>query len=102
MSGDPEESTEVQNENDESTAPDSTSEFRWGDIIKEILMTREDHSITMKKLKKKVFAEYYARVGDSKGVKSKEDLASQLNKKLKKKKFKVVGETVQLVVNDSE
>lgn len=92
----------MQNENEESVAPDSTSEFRWGDVIKEILMAREDHSITMKKLKKKVFAEYYARVGDSKGVKTKEDLTSQLNKKLKKKKFKVVGETVQLMVDDAE
>lgn len=78
---------------EESAIP---AEFRWGELIEEILMARDDKSISLKKLKKKLFSEYYARVGDSKGVKTKEDLSAQLNKKLKKKKFQVVGETVKL------
>ncbi|CAL8097343.1 unnamed protein product [Orchesella dallaii] len=90
------------NEDEDNNANESTedsampAEFRWGEIIEEILMGRDDKSISLKKLKKKVFSEYYARVGDSKGVKTKDDLCAQLNKKLKKKKFRVIGEIVKL------
>lgn len=92
----------LENENEKSAVMESEGEFRWGEIIQNILMAREDHTITLKKLKKKVFAEYYARVGDSKGVKTKEDLTSQLNKKLRKKKFHLVGETVKLAIDNGE
>lgn len=98
IAGNHEKETVQDGDAEDSVVPDSTTEFSWGDVIKRILSSREDNSISIKKLKKKVFAEYYAVVGDSKGVKSKEDLASQLNKKLKKKTFKVVGENVSLVL----
>jgi len=94
------EETEMITAEEAEEEPDSTAEFRWGDVIQQILQARDEKSIALKKLKKKVFAEYYARVGDSKGVKTKEDLSALLNKKLKKKKFKVVGETVKLVEVD--
>ncbi|ODN03876.1 Cell growth-regulating nucleolar protein [Orchesella cincta] len=95
---------EEDNNADESQTEETEvpAEFRWGEIIEEILMAREDKSISLKKLKKKVFSEYYARVGDSKGVKSKEDLSAQLNKKLRKRKFQVVGETVKLTNVEGE
>jgi len=93
---------ESQQENVETEEADSTTEFRWGEIIEQVLSARDDKSIALKKLKKKVFSEYYARVGDSKGVKTKEDLSALLNKKLKKKKFKVVGDIVKLAIVAAE
>jgi cell growth-regulating nucleolar protein len=73
-------------------------DFKWGETIKQVLLNQPEYEISMKKLRKKVISEYYAVIGDGKGMKTQEELFSKLNKKLKKQQFKVIKDTVKLVV----
>jgi len=93
----PDENKETETQDAEDDNQMSGQDFKWGAVIREVLENQPNHEIQMKKLQKKVFAQYYAVVGDSKGAKTKEELISKLNKKLKKSQFKIFKENVKLV-----
>jgi len=77
--------------------PSARKKFDWKNAIHEILEKQADHEISLKKLQKKTFAEYYSVVGDSEGSKSKEKLISTLMKKIKGgAKFTIINDMVKL------
>jgi len=79
---------------------ENSRDFRWGNVIKQVLLSQSDHEISLKKLRKKVLSEYHAVIGDSKGSKTQEELISKLNKKLKNQQFKVLKDSVKLVLSE--
>ncbi|XP_029446883.1 cell growth-regulating nucleolar protein [Rhinatrema bivittatum] len=72
--------------------------FNWRGTIKAVLKQAPDNEISIKKLRKKVLAQYYLMAGD-KLYKSEEDLLATFNKKVRNNpKFKVLKEKVKLLV----
>merc|ERR1712241_572713 len=84
----------------ETVEPDAKkSKFDWDDVITSLLEKQSDKEMSMKKLKKRCIAEYmFQHQGTHK---TKEDLAVKFNKKLKKRKYKVLKDRVTLKT-DSE
>jgi len=84
----------------ETAEPDAKkSKFDWDDVITSLLEKQSDKEMSMKKLKKRCIAEYmFQHEGTHK---TKEDLAVKFNKKLKKRKYKVLKDRVTLKT-DSE
>lgn len=70
--------------------------FNWKGTIKALLKLAPDHELPIKKLRKKVIAQYY--VISSEQHKSEEELLATFNKKIKNNpKFRVLKEKVKLV-----
>ncbi|KAJ7329584.1 hypothetical protein JRQ81_015758 [Phrynocephalus forsythii] len=70
--------------------------FSWKGTIKAILKQAPDNEISVKKLRKKVLAQYYATAGDH--HKSEEEILALLNKKISNNpKFRVLKEKVKLL-----
>ncbi|NWR68384.1 LYAR protein, partial [Centropus unirufus] len=81
--------TENTNENEES-------KFNWKGTIKAVLKQAPDNEISIKKLRKKVIAQYYAVAGEH--YRSEEDLLAIFNKKVNNNpKFKVLKDKVKLL-----
>jgi len=71
--------------------------FSWEATIIGVLKKATDNEISVKKLKKKVLAEYNAKRGDGK-TKSEEELFPKLNKKINKNpRLKVLKDRVKLI-----
>uniref|UniRef100_A0A803TH19 Ly1 antibody reactive n=1 Tax=Anolis carolinensis TaxID=28377 RepID=A0A803TH19_ANOCA len=74
----------------------SYSKFRWKETIKAVLKQAPDNEISIKKLRKKVIAQYYAVAADH--HKSEEEILALFNKKVSKNpKFRVLKEKVKLI-----
>uniref|UniRef100_A0A803T329 Ly1 antibody reactive n=1 Tax=Anolis carolinensis TaxID=28377 RepID=A0A803T329_ANOCA len=72
------------------------SKFRWKETIKAVLKQAPDNEISIKKLRKKVIAQYYAVAADH--HKSEEEILALFNKKVSKNpKFRVLKEKVKLI-----
>nr|XP_033805195.1 cell growth-regulating nucleolar protein [Geotrypetes seraphini]XP_033805205.1 cell growth-regulating nucleolar protein [Geotrypetes seraphini]XP_033805215.1 cell growth-regulating nucleolar protein [Geotrypetes seraphini] len=72
--------------------------FNWKGTIKAVLNQAPDNEISIKKLRKKVLAQYYSVAGDS-VYKSEEDLLATFNKKVRNNpKFRILKEKVKLLV----
>ncbi|OXB66883.1 hypothetical protein ASZ78_013544 [Callipepla squamata] len=70
--------------------------FNWKGTIKAVLKQAPDNEISIKKLRKKVIAQYYAVAGEH--HKSEEDILVTFNKKVNNNpKFKVLKDKVKLV-----
>uniref|UniRef100_H9GGZ4 Ly1 antibody reactive n=1 Tax=Anolis carolinensis TaxID=28377 RepID=H9GGZ4_ANOCA len=73
-----------------------TGKFRWKETIKAVLKQAPDNEISIKKLRKKVIAQYYAVAADH--HKSEEEILALFNKKVSKNpKFRVLKEKVKLI-----
>ncbi len=71
-----------------------TKKFVWDDVIESVLKEEGD-GVKVKRLKKKVLAEYVARFGDT--HRTREELSAKLDKKINKsQRFKVLKEVVTL------
>ncbi|NXM29049.1 LYAR protein, partial [Oxyruncus cristatus] len=80
----------------ENTNDDEESKFNWKGTIKAVLKQAPDNEISIKKLRKKVIAQYYAVAGEQ--HRSEEEILVIFNKKVNNNpKFKVLKERVKLV-----
>ncbi|XP_048827718.1 cell growth-regulating nucleolar protein [Brienomyrus brachyistius] len=77
--------------------PSSKGKFNWKGTMKAILRQSPEEGISIKKLKKKVLAEYYTFTGEG-NFRSEEELISLFNKKVNNNpKFRVLKDKVRLV-----
>ncbi|XP_053111945.1 cell growth-regulating nucleolar protein [Hemicordylus capensis] len=84
--------TAVSEENED----EHQGKFSWKGTIKAVLKQAPDNEIAIKKLRKKVLAQYYAVAGDH--HKSEEDILALFNKKVNSNpKFRVLKEKVKLL-----
>ncbi|KAI8492865.1 hypothetical protein Bbelb_294620 [Branchiostoma belcheri] len=80
----------------EKIAEDSTK-FPWESVISTVLLKADDHELSVKKLRKKVLAEFHAQGGDGK-TRTEEKLLATFDKKINKnQRFKVTKDRVKLV-----
>ncbi|KAF1646731.1 Cell growth-regulating nucleolar protein, partial [Aptenodytes patagonicus] len=87
--------TENTNGNEENVGTDK-GKFNWKGTIKAVLKQAPDNEISIKKLRKKVIAQYYAVAGEH--HKSEEDILVIFNKKVNKNpKFKILKDKVKLL-----
>ncbi|XP_023781272.1 cell growth-regulating nucleolar protein [Cyanistes caeruleus] len=87
--------TENINDNEEDVGTDK-GKFNWKGTIKAVLKQAPDNEISIKKLRKKVIAQYYAVAGEQ--HKTEEEILVIFNKKVKNNpKFRVLKEKVKLV-----
>ncbi|NXJ50475.1 LYAR protein, partial [Spizaetus tyrannus] len=87
--------TENTNGNEENVGTDK-GKFNWKGTIKAVLKQAPDNEISIKKLRKKVIAQYYAIAGEH--HKSEEDILVIFNKKVNNNpKFKVLKDKVKLL-----
>ncbi|NXI36772.1 LYAR protein, partial [Galbula dea] len=83
------------NGNEENVGTDK-GKFNWKGTIKAVLKQAPDNEISIKKLRKKVIAQYYAVAGEH--HKSEEDILVIFNRKVKNNpKFKVLKDKVKLL-----
>jgi len=76
------------------------SKFDWDEVISGLLEKQSDKEMSIKKLKKRCMAEYMSQHQGT--HKTKEDLAVKFNKKLKKRKYKVLKDRVTLKADTEE
>ncbi|XP_053920578.1 cell growth-regulating nucleolar protein [Cuculus canorus] len=87
--------TENTNENEGNVGTDK-GKFNWKGTIRAVLKQAPDNEISIKKLRKKVIAQYYAVAGEH--HKSEEDILVIFNKKVNNNpKFKVLKDKVKLL-----
>uniref|UniRef100_A0A8C5TG85 Ly1 antibody reactive n=1 Tax=Malurus cyaneus samueli TaxID=2593467 RepID=A0A8C5TG85_9PASS len=87
--------TENINDNEENVGIER-GKFNWKGTIKAVLKQAPDNEISIKKLRKKVIAQYYAVAGEQ--HKTEEEILVIFNKKVNNNpKFKVLKEKVRLV-----
>ncbi|NXM73495.1 LYAR protein, partial [Serilophus lunatus] len=80
----------------ENTNENEESKFNWKGTIKAVLKQAPDNEISVKKLRKKVIAQYYAIAGEH--HKSEEEILATFNKKVNSNpKFRVLKDKVKLV-----
>ncbi|NXB17841.1 LYAR protein, partial [Rhagologus leucostigma] len=85
--------TENINDNEENVG---TGKFNWKGTIKAVLKQAPDNEISIKKLRKKVIAQYYAVAGER--HKTEEEILVTFNKKVNNNpKFRVLKDKVKLV-----
>ncbi|XP_041909366.1 cell growth-regulating nucleolar protein [Corvus kubaryi] len=85
--------TENINDNEENVG---TGKFNWKGTIKAVLKQAPDNEISIKKLRKKVIAQYYAVAGEC--HKTEEEILVTFNKKVNNNpKFRVLKDKVKLV-----
>ncbi|NWX33786.1 LYAR protein, partial [Notiomystis cincta] len=85
--------TENINDNEENVG---TGKFNWKGTIKAVLKQAPDNEISVKKLRKKVIAQYYAVAGER--HKTEEEILVIFNKKVNNNpKFRVLKDKVKLV-----
>ncbi|NXC39090.1 LYAR protein, partial [Penelope pileata] len=91
------EDVEMENTNgNEETVGTDKGKFNWKGTIKAVLRQAPDNEISIKKLRKKVIAQYYAVAGEH--HKSEEDILVIFNKKVNNNpKFKVLKDKVKLL-----
>ncbi|NXD06462.1 LYAR protein, partial [Nothocercus nigrocapillus] len=81
---------------EENTNASEEGKFNWKGTIKAVLKQAPDNEISIKKLRKKVIAQYYAVAGEH--HKSEEDILVIFNKKVSNNpKFKVLKDKVKLL-----
>ncbi|XP_037992018.1 cell growth-regulating nucleolar protein [Motacilla alba alba] len=87
--------TENVNDNEENVGTDK-GKFNWKGTIKAVLKQAPDNEISVKKLRKKVIAQYYAVAGER--HKTEEEILAIFNKKVNNNpKFRVLKDKVKLV-----
>ncbi|XP_042325834.1 cell growth-regulating nucleolar protein isoform X2 [Sceloporus undulatus] len=86
----------AKNSQPEENEDEHQGKFRWKETIKAVLKQAPDHEISVKKLRKKVLAQYYAVAADH--YKSEKEILALFNKKVSNNpKFRVLKEKVKLI-----
>ncbi|XP_062991712.1 cell growth-regulating nucleolar protein [Elgaria multicarinata webbii] len=86
----------LNNSETEENEDEHQGKFSWKGTIKAVLKQAPDNEISVKKLRKKVLAQYYAIAGDH--HKSEEEILALFNKKVNSNpKFRVLKEKVKLL-----
>jgi len=83
---------------DESSA--KKSKFDWDEVITTLLMQKEGNEMKLNKLKKKCVGEFFSQHEDT--HKSAEEIGAKFDKKLKKRKYRLLKDKVRLIVEESE
>merc|ERR1712024_121954 len=94
-----EEAMDVDNDGEKTeNVPEKKLKFDWDETISSVL--KQSGEIKLKKLKKKVVSEYMSiHEGTHKTA---EEIGAKFDKKVKKKKYRVLKDKVTLVVTDDE
>jgi hypothetical protein len=88
---------------EEVETPVKPKKFKWEAVMTEVLQSAADCEMPVKKLRKRVLAEYESRGGEGKGEKTLEWALSRFEKKLNNAHlFKVQKERVKLVAVASD
>ena len=85
-------------ENEVSPAPVKKSKFDWDETITSVLMKKEGNEMKLNKLKKKCLQEFLSQ---NEGThKTTEEIGAKFDKKLKKRKYRVLKDKVKLILDD--
>ncbi|KAA0709812.1 Cell growth-regulating nucleolar protein [Triplophysa tibetana] len=84
-------------EQEVESEPNAKGKFNWKGTIKAVLKDAPDEGLAVKKIRKKVLAQYYSFTGSS-NYRSEEEVLALFNKKINHNpKFKVLKDKVRLV-----
>jgi len=76
------------------------TKFDWDEVITEILVAKDGNEMKLVKLKKKCVNEFFSR---NEGThKTKEDIGAKFDKKLKKRKYRILKDRVKLIANEED
>jgi len=82
----------------DTETPVKKTKFDWDEIITEILEAKDGNEMKLVKLKKKCLNEFFSR---NEGTHhSKEDIGAKFDKKLKKRKYRILKDRVKLILNE--
>jgi len=85
---------------DEEISSPKKSKFDWDEVISSLLEKKEGQEMKLNKLKKKCVGEYFAQHEGT--HKTLEEIGAKFDKKLKKRKFRVLKDKVKLILDDTE
>jgi len=85
---------------DEDASQPKKTKFDWDEVITSLLMQKEDKEMKLNKLKKKCVNEFFSA---NEGThKTPEEVGAKFDKKLKKRKYRLLKDKVKLVVTDED
>jgi len=85
---------------DEDASDPKKTKFDWDEVITSLLMQKEDKEMKLNKLKKKCVNEFFsANEGTHKTT---EEVGAKFDKKLKKRKYRLLKDRVKLVVTGDD
>merc|ERR1719499_2421974 len=74
------------------------TKFDWDEVITSLLMKKDDKEMKLNKLKKKCLSEFFS---SNEGThKTQEGVGAKFDKKLKKRKYRLLKDRVKLIVDD--
>merc|ERR1712050_24054 len=83
---------------DEDESSPKKSKFDWDDVITSLLLKKDDKEMKLNKLKKKCLSEFFS---SNEGThKTPEEVGAKFDKKLKKRKYRLLKDRVKLIVDD--
>merc|ERR1712025_785258 len=83
---------------DEDASQPKKTKFDWDEVITSLLMQKEDKEMKLNKLKKKCVNEFFSA---NEGThKTPEEVGAKFDKKLKKRKYRLLKDKVKLIVDD--
>merc|ERR1719347_2469654 len=89
---------EVCDEDQVSSAPVKKTKVDWDETITNVLMQKEGNEMKLNKLKKKCLQEFMSQ---NEGThKTPEEIGAKFDKKLKKRKYRLLKDRVKLIVDD--
>ena len=91
---------DIDMEVDEEISSPKKTKFDWDEIISSLLEKKEGNEMKLNKLKKKCVGEYFAQHEGT--HKTLEEIGAKFDKKLKKRKFRVLKDKVKLILDDTE
>merc|ERR1719278_1805738 len=85
---------------DEDASSPKKTKFDWDEVITSLLMQKDDKEMKLNKLKKKCVNEFFsANEGTHKTT---EEVGAKFDKKMKKRKYRVLKDKVKLVLDSEE
>ena len=91
---------DIDMEVDEEISSPKKTKFDWDEIISSLLEKKEGNEMKLNKLKKKCVGEYFAQHEGT--HKTLEEIGAKFDKKLKKRKFRVLKDKLKLILDDTE
>merc|ERR1712042_170668 len=83
---------------DEDESSPKKTKFDWDEVITSLLMKKDDKEMKLNKLKKKCLSEFFS---SNEGThKTPEEVGAKFDKKLKKRKYRLLKDRVKLIVDD--
>eukprot|EP00092_Neocalanus_flemingeri_P032156 GFUD01034948.1.p1 GENE.GFUD01034948.1~~GFUD01034948.1.p1 ORF type:complete len:482 (+),score=205.87 GFUD01034948.1:70-1446(+) len=85
---------------DEDETSPKKSKFDWDDVITGVLMKKDGNEMKLNKLKKKCVSEFFSQ---NEGThKTAEEVGSKFDKKLKKRKYRLLKDKVKLILEEAD